>query len=196
MKAITIFALAALTLMGETASMKAQTVISNETLVTTTFVVNKTPATAKCDKVGCTAHVPMLKSIPVTCPAAIGQTCTFHIALDAKVALSFDLFGYRACFSTGFNGYEFLIDGALPTVGPIDPGGNYLFAVNVYTCTENSGGIFNRQSYPASVIATVTNTNSTSHTIDVNLVCGDSLKQGGCEAIAHNSAMRVDVFEP
>jgi hypothetical protein len=191
MKAITVLALAALTLMIETASMKAQTVISNETLVTTTFVVNKTTATAKCDKKGCTAHAPMLKSIPVTCPAPIGQTCTFHIALDARIALTTE---GSICFGTsGSNSYQFLVDGAPPTIGPIDPAGNYLFALNVTACPE---GLGSSQSFPASVISTVTNTNSNSHTIDLNLVCRDSIKQGGCEAISHNSTMRVDVFEP
>jgi hypothetical protein len=105
--------------------------------------------------------------------------------------------GFGCGFPAGFNGYQFLVDGALPTVGPIDPGGNYLFAVNVDTCSEFYGpSYFARQSYPASVIATVTNTSSNNHLVDVNLVCGDSRQQGGCEAIAHNSTMRVDVFEP
>src|ERR1700674_3594054 len=108
MKAITVLALAVLTLMIETASMKAQTIISNETLVTTTFVVNKTTATAECDKKSCVAHAAMLESIPVSCPAATGKTCTFHIALDAKVALSFPCQSY--C-SGGVNssGYQFLV---------------------------------------------------------------------------------------
>jgi hypothetical protein len=202
MKPITVFAIAALTLMGETASMKAQTVISNETLVTTTFVVNKTTATAKCTGKNCVARVPMLKSIPVTCPAAIGKTCTFHIALDTKVELSFDL-AFSGCAAplTGLTAYQFLVDGAPPTVGPIDAAGNYVFAENIDSCTEDTRrfNAFVRQSFPASVIATVTNTSSTDHTIDVNLVSSNTSGTEtvlGVEAIAHNSTMRVDVFEP
>ena len=68
----------------------AQTVISNETLMTTTFVVNKQVATARCGQSGCRSRAPIFAAIPVTCPAAIGQTCTFHISLDAKVSLSTD----------------------------------------------------------------------------------------------------------
>jgi hypothetical protein len=204
MKATTVFALAAITLMGA-ASMKAQTVISNETLVTTTLVVNKKIATAKCSGKNCVARAPMLKSIPVTCPAAIGKTCTFHVALDTKVVLSFEynVGGHGGCWNmSGLSGYQFLVDGAPPTVGPIDADGNYVFAENVFTCSENAGGpsFLTRQSFPASVIATVTNTTSNSHTIDVNLVCSNtSASDGsltGCEAVAHNSTMRVDVFEP
>jgi hypothetical protein len=204
MKAITILALAALTLMVETASMKAQTVISNETLVTTTFVVNKTTATARCDRANCVVRVPMLKSIPVTCPAATGKTCTFHISLDAKVALSYNwqVNGFGGCFNlSGSTGYQFLVDGAPLTVGPLDPHDSYLIAQNVFTCSEQVGGplYFTRQSFPASVITTVTNTNGNSHTIDVNLSCASTSQDQfltGCEAIAHNSTMRVDVFEP
>jgi hypothetical protein len=95
-----------------------------------------------------------------------------------------------------------LVDGVLPTVGPIDADGNYVFSENGFSCSENAGSTyFNRQSYPASVIATVTNTSSNSHTIDVNLVCantspGEPRYLKGCEAIAHNNTMRVNVFEP
>jgi len=202
MKATTVFALAALTLTIETASMKAQTVISNETLVTTTFVVNKTTATAKCTGANCVARVPVLKSILVTCPAAIGKTCTFHISLDTKVELSFDI-GRSGCAAplTGLTAYEFLVDGAPPTVGPIDANGNYVFAENIDSCTEDTRRLngFIRQSFPASVIATVTNTTAVSHTIDVNLVSSNTSGTEtvlGVEAIAHSSTMRVDVFEP
>jgi len=52
----------------------AQTVISNETLVSTTFVVNKTSATAECRHTGCRARTSMFAPVPVTCPAASGQT--------------------------------------------------------------------------------------------------------------------------
>jgi hypothetical protein len=173
--------------------MTAQTVISNETLVTTTFVVNKTDAAAKCGQPSCTAKTPILKSIPVTCPAAIGQTCTVHIAFDAKVSLG------SICTMcegpAGVTAYQFFVDGVPPTIGPTDVHGNYLFADNVFTDGKVQEGRSNRQSYPASVISAVTNTSSQSHSIDVNLVCrGNGF--GGCAVVAHGSTMRVDVFEP
>jgi len=176
-----------------TMTMKAQTVISNENLVTTTFVVSKTDATAKCGTPSCTAKTPMLKSIPVTCPAAIGHTCTVHIAFDAKVSLGSICTMCEGPASVA--AYQFLVDGVPPTIGPTDSHGNYLFADNVITDGKVQEGRSNRQSYPASVIAAVTNTSSPGHLIDVNLLCrGNGF--GGCAAVAHWSTMRVDVFEP
>ena len=88
--------------------------------------------------------------------------------------------------------YEFLIDGAPPTLGPTDAHGNYLFERNVITQSEQNK-LPDRESYPASVI---TSTQSGNHTIDVKIVCTDDLREGGCEVTAHWSTMRVDVFEP
>jgi hypothetical protein len=191
---LTRFALAAAVTFATT-TMTAQTVISNETQVTTTFVVNKTDVTVKCGKPGCTAKTPMLKSIPVTCPAAMGQTCTFHIAFDAKVSLTFPCAG-DCSGPSPTTSYQFLVDGLAPAIGPTDGQGNYQFASNVETASHFSPFHFSRQSFAASVIATVTNTNSNNHTIDVNIRCHDTATEGGCEAIAHWSTMRVDVFEP
>jgi len=175
---------------------KAQTIISNETLVTSTLVVNKTVAAAKCSTAGCSAKSPMLTSIPVTCPAATGKTCTFHIQLDAKVETSFPC--NAGCFATGpKTSFQFLVDGTAPAPGPVEGDGYYLFGKNVAAVSEQTGQLyFARQSYPASVVSTVTNTNSNNHTIDVNVGCTDTSKFGGCEAIAHFSTMRIDVFEP
>jgi hypothetical protein len=183
--------------MFTTITTTAQTVISNETLVTTTFVVNKTVTTVKCGKRGCTAKTPMLKSIPASCPAALGQTCTFHIAFDAKVALTFPCAEEDCLGPSPTTDYQFLVDGLPPTIGPTDAQGDYLFARNVETYSHTLPlPEFSRQSFPASVIATVTNTNSKNHTIDVNIECTDTNGEGGCEAIARWSTMRVDVFEP
>lgn len=177
-------------------AMKAQTIISNETLVTSTFVISQTAVTANCDKGGCTARSPMLQSIPVTCPAATGKTCTLHIELEAKVATSFP--GKASDFGPGPAAfYQFSVDGAPPTPGPTDAKGNYLFSRSVSTYSVGSkSGLFNRQSYPASVVATVTNTSSSNHTIDVNLICQAENKETGCVADGGWSTMRVDVFEP
>jgi hypothetical protein len=117
-------ALAALSLIAIPAP--AQTVISNESLVTSTFVVNKTIATAKCASAGCRAKTQMFAPISVTCPGDIGQTCTFHIALDAKVSVALPL--SCNCFGGGPTGfYQFLVDGIAPTIGPTEPNGTYLF---------------------------------------------------------------------
>jgi hypothetical protein len=160
----------------------AQTVISNETLATTTLVVNKQGVTTKCSKPGCFAERAMFAAIPVTCPAATGQTCTFHISLDAKMSL----------VSTATSFYQFLIDGAAPTVGPTDAHGVYVFQENTVTFQ----GLPLRQSYPASVVTSVTNSSSNSHAIMLDLGCADTTKTGGCETTANWSTMRVDVFEP
>jgi hypothetical protein len=172
--------------------MKAQTVISNEALATTTFVVNKESRSARCGRTGCSAKTQMFAPIPVTCPAPIGQTCTLHIWLDTKTSVVLGCGNCGGAGTTGF--YQFLVDDTVPTIGPTDEHGNYLFEKYGYT-----GGIPStaaRQSYPASVLTAVTNANSTSHTITVNVGCRDVAKTGGCEATAHWSTMRVDVFEP
>jgi hypothetical protein len=173
----------------------AQTIISNETLVSTTFVVNKTSATAKCGKAGCQAITSMFAAIPVLCPAPMGQTCTFHIFLDTKTSgLAFSD-GVPGLSGTGF--YRFLVDDAAPTIGPTDQNGDYVF--QKYVATYNSPIGPSRESYPASVVAGVTNSTSNSHTIAVSVGCR-GIRPGnffrGCEAIAHWTTMRVDVFEP
>jgi hypothetical protein len=165
-----------------------QTILSNETLVTTTLVVNKTPIIAKCKGNGCSTEKKYLTSIPVTCPAGRGKTCTFHIALDAKV----DIGGPQGGTSEGTLGfYRFLIDGVPPTVGPTGPHGGYLFEKDIYTNLENSPAAL-RLSYPASV---VTSTASGNHTIDVNVGCTDT-GLGGCGLTARWGTMRIDIFEP
>lgn len=189
--------LAALSLIATAAP--AQTVISNETLVTTTFVVNKTAETAKCRFAGCRAKKAMFAPISVTCPAATGQTCTFHISLDAKDSVTF-VCGQNGCYGSGPLGfYQFLVDGIAPSIGPTDGGGYYIFEKNVFTTSDDGGNAFvSRESYPASVLAGVKNISSNSHMIGVSVGCSDinRISTGGCEATSHWSTMRVDVFEP
>jgi hypothetical protein len=195
---LTLFALA---LFAPPAAL-AQTVIGNETLVSTTFVVNKTSATAKCGKTGCHAQIPMFATIPVTCPSAIGQTCTFHISMDAKISTTFRCDRQGGCAAPGPLGfYQFLVDGVAPNIGPTGPNGDYIFDISATTVSSNAvGTIETRQSYPASVVASVTNSVSNNHTISVSVGCDDVNGEGnginGCAATAHWSAMRVDVFEP
>jgi hypothetical protein len=142
-----VFALAALSLLA-TQDAAAQTVISNETLVSTTFVVNKTHAVAKCRQAGCSAKAPMFAPVTVTCPAATGQTCTFHISLDAEVAL---METCDRCPGSGTLCFQFLIDDAAPTIGPTNPNGLYLFTKNIV----NTGGIDGRQAFSASGLGVV-----------------------------------------
>jgi hypothetical protein len=185
------FPLAA-TVMFATITMTAQTVISNETLVTTTFVINQKTATAKCKSTGCSARTSMFAPIPVTCPAATGQTCTFHISLDTKTSV---VSGCGNCGGSGGIGfYQFLVDDAPPTIGPTNKNGDYLFERYAYTGGLPRGAT--RQSYPASVLTAVTNSSSNTHMILVNVGCSDANDTGGCSAIAYWTTMRVDVFEP
>jgi hypothetical protein len=183
--------LVALALIAPPAAL-AQTVISNETLVSTTFVVDKTGATAKCGKALCRATTSMF-AIPITCPAAMGQTCIFHISLDAKASV-FAVCSNCSPADSGTGFYRFRVDDAAPTIGPTDTSGDYLFQKHVVTYNPPSGP--SRENQPASAVAGVTNSTSNSHTIAVSLGCGDSANQGGCKATAYWSTMRVDVFEP
>lgn len=187
--------LALAVLMCTTVVVQAQTIISNETLKTTTFVVNKQNTTAKCGKKGCQAITPMFAPIPVTCPAAVGETCTFHISLDTKVSVAHPPSCH--CLGQGPAGiFQFSIDGVAPTIGPTNMNGIYFFEVNGFT-NNIAPHEATRLSYPASVLTTVTNSSSSNaHTIMVNVGCSDTLQEGGCKATAHWSTMRVDVFEP
>jgi len=162
-------------------TMAAQTVISNETLVTTTLVVNKKPVTAKCGILHCKAETSMFAPIPVACPSATGRTCTFHISLDAKISM--------VTGATSF--YQFLVDGTARTIGPTGKHGSYIFEEDLPV----GQGYPVRLSYPASVVSTVTNVSSNNHRITVSVGCRD-ISLGFCGVTAHWSTMRIDVFEP
>jgi hypothetical protein len=167
----------------------AQTVISNETLVATTFVVNTKDAKAICRHADCVAKTAMFAPIQVTCPAATGKTCTFHIFLDAKASVG----GFcNLCQPAGVDYFQFLVDDAAPTIGPTDAQGFYRFAQNIVGIVSNEI----RQSFPASVVTTVTNSSSNNHTVALNIACRSNPGEGGCETTAHASTLRVDVFEP
>jgi hypothetical protein len=175
---------------GLVLAVKAETVLSNETLVTTTFVVNKESSSARCAHAGCSAKTTIFSPIVVACPAPNGQTCTLHISLDAKTVVHLGGTGSGAG-PTGF--YQFLVDNVAPTIGPTDQHGDYLFEKWV---TIEFGGAVPRQRYPASVLTTVTNSNSNDHTITASVGCRDIGDSGGCEATAQAATLRVDVFEP
>jgi hypothetical protein len=185
------FAMAVVTLLAVPAAT-AQTILSNEALVTTTLVVNKQVTTAKCRKAGCVARAPWFGPITVTCPAATGQSCTFSISLDAKTSTVLGCGNCGGAGATGF--YTFLIDGAAPTIGPTEENGEYLF--ETYSYTGGLPQIASRQSYSASVLAGVTNTSSNTHTVSLGLGCRDVGKLGGCQTTAFWTTMRVEVYEP
>ena len=179
--------LVALSMLAASAT-RAQT-ISNETLATTTFVVNKKSATARCYATHCRAKTSMFAPVQVICPAAAGRTCTFHISLDTKTSVGYPpSYGQAGGGPTGF--YQFLVDGAAPTIGPTDREGIYLFERNIY-----DDGL-DRLNLPASVLAAVKNVSSNSHTITVNVGCVDTQNLGACWVAAYSTTIRVDVFEP
>jgi hypothetical protein len=181
---IAVLALVILSLLA-TPAATAQTILSNEALVNGTLVVNTQSATAGCGKAGCRAKTPMFAAIQVACPAPIGQTCTFHISLDAKVSLSTD--GRLFTSSWSMVPHQ--------RFAPTDRYGVYLFQENVVGIK----GLSIRQSDPASVVATVTNSSSNNHSITLNTLdigCIDSFNISGCATTARESTMRVDVFEP
>lgn len=183
----------ALIVLMSTLETKAQVVISDEKLVATTLVVDKNSITVTCGIPGCNAEAPILSSIPVTCPAATGGTCTFHMSFDANVGVGIPDCGNGCSGTSGAsNSYQFLVDSAAPVPGPTTTEGWYVFGRNVSTDDPYNSRI----SYPASVVATVTNSGSRKHLIQVNLGCVDDLKFAGCRAVARMSTLRVDVFEP
>jgi len=185
---LTALALVALAL-AVTPATTAQTVISNETLVSTALVVNTKEAKAICRTTRCTASTAMFAPINVTCPAAPGKTCTFHISLDAKASVG----GFcNRCQPGGADYFQFLVDDAVPTIGPTDAQGFYRFAQNIVGFVSNEI----RESFPASVVATVTNSSSNNHTLALNIACKSTLVGSGCQTTAHASTLRVDVFEP
>jgi hypothetical protein len=171
-----------------TPAVTTQTIISNETLVSTTLIVNTKDAKAICRTTGCRAKTAMFAPINVTCPAATGKTCTFHIFLDAKASFGDSC---NLCQGGGADYFQFLVDDAPPTIGPTDARGFYRFAQNIVGFAGNEL----RESFPASVVATVTNSTSNNHTVALNVAC-KSTTAGGCQTTAHASTLRVDVFEP
>jgi hypothetical protein len=170
-------------------AMNAQTVISNEHLVSTTLVVNRKSSAASCVGNNCSAEpVAMFNPIYVSCPAAIGKTCTLNIMLDAKTEIS----DYQLGDIGDVGRYQFLVDGKAPVPGPTDGQGFYIFSA--YGATYYSPPFVTRISYPASVIGRVTNSKSKDHKIEVGLSCNSVGTD--CNTAAHWSTMRVDVFEP
>jgi len=131
---------------------------------------------------------PLLDSIPVTCPGVTGQTCTLHIALDLKVSMSPESNG-----TPGSGFYQFLVDGAAPDLGPTGKNGVYLLEQNVYSFP---GYPPNLQSFPSSVLATVTNSASDQHTISVRIGCKENGNGPGCKINTHHGTMRIDAFQP
>jgi hypothetical protein len=90
-----------------TPAVTPQTINSNETVVSTTLIVNTKDAKAICRTTGCRAKTAMFAPINVTCAAAAGKTCTFHIFLDAKA--SFGDF-CNLCQGGGADYFQFLVD--------------------------------------------------------------------------------------
>jgi hypothetical protein len=122
-------------------------------------------------------------------PATTAHTCTFHISIETSVSTGYPT-NAPCCVPgpTGF--YQFLVDGAAPTIGPTTKKGDYIFEQKPLMDPR----IPIRQTYPASVLATVTNSSSNNHSISVKLGCEAGIY--GCHITAHSTTMRVDVFEP
>jgi hypothetical protein len=173
-------------------ALDAQTVISNERLVSTTFVVNKENSSTSCTGYYCIATpVPMFKAVHVTCPAALGKTCTLHIFLDAKAEVSDN---NNPDGGPGAEGrFQFLVDGNAPIPGPTDGHGFYLFSLYGAEYPIPNAP---RQSYSASLVSRVTNSKSKDHTIKVEVSGTDAGDRGYCFVTAHWSTMRIDVFAP
>ena len=165
-------------LLAATSVLNAQTVISNEKLVSTTFVVVEKHKVAFCSQGGCTAKVAMFDPVMITCPGTSEQTCTIHIVLDGKVTIGL-----------GDSFYQFLIDDAAPTIGPTGKNGAYTIVSENRVVSPDS-----RFSMPASVVGTVVNSESNTHSIAVSVGCHrDSYP---CQIDSNATTMRVDIFQP
>jgi hypothetical protein len=166
----------------------AQTIIQNERLVNTTLVVVTNKVIAVCGAEQCQAARPLLDAIPVTCPGGPGQVCTLHVVLDAKVSMP------RNNGNAGSKGFfQFLIDGATPDLGPT--GKNGVYPIEQYVISDG-GNFASRQTFAASILATVTNSSSDQHTVSVKIGCEDTSSTFfGCEIDSHPGTMRIDAFE-
>jgi hypothetical protein len=172
-----------LVLFGQSVAV-AQTVVNVESsLVGSTLVVNNTPTVARCSGGShhCFAESPLFTPVQVSCPAAIGQTCTFDISVVAQfIAGSRNL-------APGISSFTFLVDDAAPQPGPTDAKGHYHFLSH-----DASSSFPLLTSYPAQVVANVTNTTSQNHTVSVGIACWGK----GCYGKVNVSSTRIDVFEP
>lgn len=160
-------------------SQAQTTILSDESLQSSTLLVHKGDSTATCTGATCEAHHAMFRPLTVQCPAGVEGTCTFHISLNAQVETD---------ESNPIAAFQFLVDNAAPSPGPTDANGNYQFLAN----RVSSAGEPPFQSFSAAVDATVTG--SGSHTIAAYIACRGTGK--GCKATAHWSEMKVDILLP
>ena len=170
----------------------AQTVISNETLVSSTFVVLTNGNSAVCNQFGCKVTTGMIGPTSITCPGSTGQTCTLQVSLSATLSASLPC--TTTCLGSGSSAfYQFLVDNAPPSIGPSDQNGDYLVQKGVVTGNSEQRAI---QTSTASVLGSVTNSASDTHQVMVNVGCLATINQQGCKVTPRQITMRVDVFQP
>jgi hypothetical protein len=153
----------------------------------TLFDASSPGAAASCSSAGCSAFA-SIYSETVTCPRSAGATCTFQVTIHSQVnAGSNDS-------TLGEEGvYQFLVDGAAPTPGPVG---------NACSCFAWSGS--SRQfSLPIraasyAVTATVTNTtNNQAHPIAVNIGCNEVHgNASGCFANSGFANLSITTYVP
>ncbi|MBA3916406.1 MAG: hypothetical protein H0X25_21690 [Acidobacteriales bacterium] len=169
-------------------SAGAQTIISNEALQTTTFIVSKTPVTETCSEIGCFVRADVVGPVTIHCPVDIGKTCTFHINLSAQTNVSTGDLGY----------YQFLVDGIAPSPSQTDSFGYYPF-LNHVSSIGAPPPYYTAQNVSIGLIASVTNTDSQDHTLLLGFACRDtphSYQPGICRISSNLVEVRLDTFLP
>jgi hypothetical protein len=139
---------------------------------------------ASCAAAGCLSPSSAIYSYNITCPAAIGRTCTYDIQIAGQVETGGN------SIVAGENGlYQFLVDGAIPTGGGTDFSGYYhwqLFGPEFSTATAYS--------VHSQVKNSVLNQ---AHNITVYLACQDVIGDGaGCFASAGFQTLVIRVWTP
>jgi hypothetical protein len=135
---------------------------------------------AECSTDECQATAPVFTPT-ISCPAAIGKTCTFYIQVSAQVSETPGDFGE----------YRFLVDGAVPVQFQTDFDGYF----NWEQQNPNAGlGVWEARSY--AVVAKVTNNVADqAHKIEVDIACLD-VTGDGCQGAFGFGNLRVDVLAP
>jgi hypothetical protein len=156
----------------------AVTNLPNRTLQRTIFQINPAAVDATCSDSGCLATA-VAFTRPITCPVTTGKTCTLYLHVESQVAVTANDDGL----------FRFLIDGRTPSPGPTDKNGYFSWDLQ-----DPNSAVEEARSY--AIVATVKNTsNNQSHSIEMDIGCGD-LTGDGCVGTLGFASMSISVFTP
>jgi hypothetical protein len=160
-------------------SPPANATLTGRKLISSTFETNSTGVSTNCGTSACQALVPLLPRLSLTCPGAVGVTCTFFIQIESANQIS----------SVDQGLYQINVDGTAANPGPLAAGGLYKFV-------ESDPNSDDTHTNSAGIVATVKNSSANQvHHAQVSLGCQDDTGDG-CFAFAALSSLRADVFQP